>query len=52
VAEVYREFVPDGKGSPSGGRGEALDKLMKQFATRADEALNLPLGRLLEGETA
>jgi len=52
VAEVYREVVPDGKGSPSGGGGEALDKLMKQFATRADEALNLPLGRLLEGETA
>ncbi len=51
VAEVYREFVPDGKGYGK-ARNETLDKLMKQFATRADEALNLPLGRLLEGETA
>ena len=52
VAEVYREFVPDGRRSPGGGRDPALDKLMKQFAGRADEALNLPLGRLLEGEAA
>jgi len=52
VAEVYREFAPDGKGSQGGRRNEGLDKLMKQFATRADEALNLPLGRLLEGEVA
>jgi membrane protein len=51
VAEVYREFA-DGKGSPGGRRNDSLDKLMKQFATRADEALNLPLGRLLEGEAA
>jgi membrane protein len=52
VAEVYREFAPDGRGSPGGRRNEGLDKLMKQFAARADEALNLPLGRLLEGEAA
>jgi hypothetical protein len=51
VAEVYREFLPDGKGYGK-TRNEALDKLMKQFSARADEALNLPLGRLLEGETA
>jgi len=51
VAEVYREFA-DGKRSPGGRRNDSLDKLMKQFATRADEALNLPLGRLLEGEAA
>lgn len=51
VAEVYREFVPDGRGHGK-TRNEALDKLMKQFAARTDEALNLPLGRLLEGESA
>ena len=51
VGDVYREFVLDGK-RPQKARGEALDRLMKQFAARADETLNLPLARLLEGETA
>lgn len=52
VGDVYREFVLDGKGPSGRSHGEALDKLMKQFAARADESLNLPLGRLLEGEAA
>jgi membrane protein len=52
VAEVYREFVLDGKGTAGRARGGALDKLMDQFADRADEALNVSLGRLLEKEAA
>jgi membrane protein len=52
VRDVYREFVLDGKGTPSRARSEALDELMKQFAAGADEALNVSLGRLLEREAA
>ena len=52
VADVYREFVLDGRSMPGRARGEAVDKLMGQFSARTDEALSLPLGRLLEGETA
>jgi membrane protein len=52
VGDVYREFVLDGKGLADRARNPALDKLMKHFSTRADEALSLPVGRLLEGETA
>jgi membrane protein len=52
VGDVYQEFVLDGKGPSGRLRGEALDKLMKQFAARAEETLNLPLGRLLEGDAA
>lgn len=52
VGEVYREFVPDGRGSPGKGRSEAQEKLMKHFAVRAGEVLDLPLARLLEGEKA
>jgi len=51
LVDVYREFVPEGKLLPV-GHGEALDHVMTQFALRRDEALSLPLGRLLEGETA
>jgi membrane protein len=52
VSDVYREFVLDGRSLPGRARGEALDKLMRQFSARTDEALSLPLGSLLEGETA
>src|SRR6266849_2720865 len=51
VAEVYREFVLDGRVSPGTERGKALRTLLEQFAVRADEALDLPLKRLLESET-
>jgi membrane protein len=46
IGDVYREFVLDGSGRT---RGEALDGLMSQLAARAEEALSLPLGRLIEG---
>jgi membrane protein len=46
VGDVYREFVLEGSGRT---RGETLDGLMAQLAARAEEALSLPLGRLLEG---
>ena len=52
LADVYRELVPDGKLVQGRAHSEALDQLMAQFAVRMDEALSLPLGRLLEGETA
>lgn len=51
VAEVYREFVLDGKGLPGTERNEPLRALLEQFAARADDALNLPLKRLLESDT-
>src|SRR5712671_479417 len=51
VAEVYREFVLDGRASPGTERGKALRTLLEQFAASADEALDLPLKRLLESET-
>lgn len=46
VGDVYREFVLDGSGRT---RGETLDGLMAQLAARAEEALSLPLGRLIDG---
>jgi hypothetical protein len=52
VAEVYREFVLDGKASPGTESSKALQTLLEQFAARADEALSLSLKRLLESETA
>ena len=52
VGDVYREFVLDGTGLSVRPYGEALESVMQQFAARAEETLNLPLGRLLEGETA
>ena len=52
VAEVYREFVLDGKVGSGAERSKALRTLLEQFAARADEALNLSLKRLLESETA
>jgi membrane protein len=51
VGDVYREFVLDGK-LQDRARGDALDRLMKEFAACADETLNLPLARLLEGQAA
>jgi membrane protein len=52
VAEVYREFVLDGKASSGAQSSKALRALLEQFAARADEALKLPLKHLLESETA
>ena len=52
VADVYREFVPDGEAPGARGRSEPLKQLLEQFAARADETLNLPLGRLLENDRA
>lgn len=52
VGDVYREFVLDGSGSSGRPLVGALDNLMTRFAARADESLNLPIGRLLEGEAA
>jgi len=52
VGDVYREFVLDGRLSSGNTPSEALDKLMAQFAARADETLSLPLGRLLEEQQA
>lgn len=52
VGDVYREFVLSGTGMSSRPYGEALQRVMQQFAASADETLSLPLGRLLEGETA
>lgn len=49
VGDVYREFVLDGRLRSEAVSAETLDNLMAQFAARADEALGLPLGRLLEG---
>jgi membrane protein len=50
VAEVYREFVLDGKVNSGTERRKGLRTLLEQFAARADEALNLPLKHLLESE--
>jgi len=50
VAEVYREFVLDGKVRSGTERRKALRTLLEQFAERTDEALNLPLKHLLESE--
>jgi len=52
VAEIYREFVLDGKASSGAVSSKALRALLEQFAARADEALKLPLKQLLESETA
>src|SRR6266852_3309871 len=52
VAEVYREFVLDGKVGSGAERSKALRTLLEQFAARADEALDLSLKRLLESESA
>src|SRR5262252_8612002 len=48
VGDVYREFVLDGRLRSDAVSGETLDRLMAQFTAHADEALGLPLGRLLE----
>jgi membrane protein len=52
VSEVYREFVLDSGNLPGAERGEALRAFLERFAARADGALNQPLKRLLESETA
>ena len=52
VADVYREFVLDGTAPAGKERSEPLNRLLEQFAALADETLNLPLGRLLEKDSA
>jgi len=52
VSEVYREFVLDGSNLPSAERGKALKAFLERFAARAADALNQPIKRLLENETA
>jgi membrane protein len=52
VGDVYREFVLDGRRTLGGAHGEALERLMTKLAINADESLNVPVGRLLEGEAA
>jgi hypothetical protein len=42
----------DGKAPAGKERSESLNHLLEQLAARADETLNLPLGRLLEKDTA
>ena len=52
VGDVYREFVLDGRRALGSARSEALERLMTKLAANADESLNVPIGRLLEGEAA
>src|SRR6266540_1133619 len=52
MAEVYREFVLDGRGLAGAARSDAVRAFLERFAGRADDALNLPLKRLLESEAA
>src|SRR5207245_910940 len=46
------EVALDGEAPGARGRSEPLKRLLGQFAARADETLNLPLGRLLERDRA
>src|SRR3989442_8631033 len=52
MAEVYRESVLDGRGVAGAAPREAVRAFLERFAGRADDALNLPLKRLLESEAA
>jgi len=52
VSEVYREFALESGNGLGGERSEALKAFLKRFAERAEDALDLPLRRLLESETA
>ncbi len=52
AAEVYREFVLDGKVSSGAQSSKAVRTLLEQFAARTDQALDLSLKRLLESETS
>ncbi|HEY6241974.1 MAG TPA: YihY family inner membrane protein [Burkholderiales bacterium] len=52
VSEVYREFVLDGETIPGTERTESLKTLLERLGARADDALNLPLKRLLESDAA
>lgn len=52
MAEVYREFVLDGRGLSGAARSEAVRAFLERLAGRAADALNLPLKRLLESEAA
>ncbi|MGC2519015.1 MAG: YihY family inner membrane protein [Burkholderiales bacterium] len=52
VAEVYREFILDARELAGAERAEALKALLERFAVQADNALDLPLKRLLQGEPA
>ena len=50
MAEVYREFVLDGRGLSGAARSEAVRSFLERLAGRADDALNLSLKNLLESE--
>lgn len=50
VADVYRRFVVEGAGTTLGERDRALRGLLERLAAHADEALDVPLRKLLEGE--
>ncbi len=52
LSEVYREFVLESGNGLGGERSEALKAFLKRFSERAEDALDLPLRRLLESETA
>jgi membrane protein len=52
ASEVYREFVLDGNDLPSAERGKSLKAFLERFVSRADDALNQPIKRLLENDTA
>ena len=52
VADVYREFAPDGEAPEARGRSGPLKRLLEKFEACADGTLNLPLGRLLESDRA
>jgi membrane protein len=52
VAEVYREFILDARELAGAEHAVALKALLERFAVQADNTLDLPLKRLLEGESA
>jgi membrane protein len=52
MADVYREFVLDGRRLSGAARSEAVRSFLDRFAGHTDDALNLSLKRLLESETA
>lgn len=52
VADIYREFALDARGLAGTEREEAVKAFMERFAVQADEALDWPLKRLMDGDRA
>ena len=52
VADVYRKFVLEQGGFTMAERNSVLNGLLERFAIQADEALDMPLRKLLNGEGA